>query len=453
MEKALKKGELRREVGLGVAILFVIGSAIGSGIFTAPQNLAQSSTPAVSIIAWIITALGSIMIALSFSNMAVKIPETGGCVEYTRAAFGEFAAFLVAWTYWIGQSTGGAALITACLRYMSKIFPAIGSNNLLAFIVGCALFWVLTYFNVKGIKQGMLVSTLTTLCKLLPLLIFVALAVFHFNPALFNTVSNASAQVYGKNQLSSLPIAIAITMWAFAGMEGATTAGGEIKDPERNIKRATIFGTLGLVAVYILVSTLSAGILPQGKLAQSNAPIADMLNAMTGGTWGGFFISLGVVISTLGCANGGIIMASRSAFAAAQDKLFPSIFGRVNPKYNTPAASIILSSIISTILIAMNYFKSLNSAYEFIMLLATLTVLPPYAFVAAADIVVARKQGKKITVGSFIKNSLIPLIAFAYVLYAIYGTGSDSVMWGFILMLAGIPFYLYIRLKTNSEKL
>lgn len=452
MKKENNEDGLKREVGLGVAILFVIGSTIGSGIFMAPQNLAKSSSPGVSILAWIITGLGAIMIALSFASVAAKIPKTGGCVEYTRVAFGEFAAFIVAWFYWIGQSTGGAALIIACLRYMSKIFPVIANSNLLAFVIGCTIFCLLTYINIRGIRQGMMVSTITTICKLLPLALFVLLAIFHFDPANFHTVSQVSVQKNGSNGLSSLSAAIAITMWSFTGIESATTAGGEIKDPEKNIKRATILGTLGLVVVYLLVSILSTGILPQDQLAQSKAPIADMLNKMTGGTWGGLFIAAGVVISTLGCANGGIIVASRSAFSAAQNNLFPPIFSRLNKKYNTPSASIIISSIFSLILISMNYFKGLNAAYEFVMLLATMVALPPYVFVAAADIVIARKQGDKITIFSFIKNSLVPLLAFIYALYTIYGTGSESVMWGFLLMLGGIPLYLFVRLRANVKE-
>lgn len=136
----------------------------------APQNMAASTSPVVSIVAWIIAAAGSIMIALSFANLAVKFPKTGGCVEYTYAAFGEFPAFSVAWLYWVGQSTGGATLIVGCLRYMSKIFPVIGTNNLLAFVLGVLILVVLIYINIRGIKQGIIVSNITTVCKLLPLL-------------------------------------------------------------------------------------------------------------------------------------------------------------------------------------------------------------------------------------------------------------------------------------------
>lgn len=451
MEKLDKSDGLKKEISLGAAILFVIGSTIGSGIFMAPQNMAASTSPVVSIVAWIIAAAGSIMIALSFANLAVKFPKTGGCVEYTYAAFGEFPAFSVAWLYWVGQSTGGATLIVGCLRYMSKIFPVIGTNNLLAFVLGVLILVVLIYINIRGIKQGIIVSNITTVCKLLPLLFFVFLAIFNFNPALFHTVSKVSVKTSG-NGFSSLPIAIAIAMWSFVGLESATTAGGEIKNGEKNIKKATIFGTLGLVAVYLLVSILSTGVLTQDKLAVSKAPLADMINVMTGGNWGGIFIALAVIVSTIGCANGGIILASRSAFAAAEHKLFPPVFAKVDKKYHTPAASIALSGIVSMVLLSMNYFKGLNAAYQFIMLLATLTALPPYILAAAADIVLTRKQSAKLNLWNFIKNSIVPLLAFAYVLYAMWGTGADAVMWGFILMLGGIPLYLYIRLKTSLEK-
>ncbi len=451
MENIHTDDGLKREIGLGTATLFVIGSTMGSGIFLAPQNLAKASSPDISIIAWIITALGAIMIALSFADMANKIPRTGGCVEYTHAAFGDLAAFFVAWFYWIAQTTGGATLIIACLRYMSKIFPILSTNNLLAFLVGSGMFCCLSYINIKGIRQGMLVSNITTICKLLPLLLFVILAACYFDPASFHTVSQMSIEKNGSNSFISLSAAIAITMWSFTGIESATTAGGEIKNPRKNIKWATILGTLGLVIIYLLISTLSTGILSQDQLAQSQAPIADMLDKMTGGMWGGMFIAIAVIISTLGCANGGIIVASRSAFSAAKNNLFPPIFSKLDKKHNTPAASIIISSFLSIALISMNYFKGLNAAYEFVMLLATMAALPPYIFVAAADILIARQQGNKITILNFIKNGFVPLLALLYSIYAVYCTGAEAVMWGFLLMLSGIPFYLFVKLRTAAK--
>lgn len=437
---------LKRELGLAAATAIVVGNMIGSGIFMAPQGLAESSNPKAAVLAWIITAVGSMLLALSFAKLGVAMPKTGGPIVYTRAAFGEFAAFLIAWTYWIGAWVGNAAIITAFMSYLTYFFPIFGDNRLLAFLMSSLILWIFTLLNYRGVKEAGIVGIVTTTLKILPLIVFAIIAGIHFNPSYFSTVS--SNEVAGMSTLSG---AIAITLWAFVGLESATVPAGEIKDPEKNIRKSTVYGTLITAIIYILISVLAIGGMEQAKLAESKAPLADIINAVTGGTWGGTFIALGAVISTLGATSGWILVTARSAFAAAEDKLFPSIFGKVHPKYRTPGAALIISGIVANILLIMNYVSSLTSAFNFMLLLATLAFLPAYSFSAAAEIVLLRKQSKDFNIWNFIKNSFLALLAFIYSIYAIYGTGAEVVMYGFILMLIGIPFYVYMKFQNKAN--
>jgi amino acid transporter len=436
--------ELKRELGLLPATAIVVGNMIGSGIFMAPQGLAAASNPKTTIIAWIITALGSMLLALSFANLGVKIPKTGGPIVYTREAFGEFPAFLIAWTYWIGSWVGNAAIITAFMNYLSYFFPVFSQSKPLAFLTSSLILWALTYINYRGVKEAGIVSMITTVLKILPLIVFAIIALTHFNISYFNTVS--SKEVSG---LSTLPAAIAITLWSFVGLESATIPAGEIKDPERNIKLSTIYGTLITVAIYLAISILAIGAMPQDMLANSNAPLADIINYATEQKWGGTLIALGAVISTLGATSGWILITARSSFAAAEDKLFPKVFAKVHPKYNTPSASLIISGIAANILLVMNYVSSLTSAFNFMLLLATLSFLPAYSFTAAAEILLLRNKDENFNLLNFIKSSFISILAFAYSIYAIYGTGAEVVMYGFILMLIGIPFYVYQKIQNR----
>ncbi|GFR35609.1 amino acid permease [Thermobrachium celere] len=436
--------ELKRELGLLPATAIVVGNMIGSGIFMAPQGLAAASNPKSTIIAWIITALGSMLLALSFANLGVKMPKTGGPIVYTREAFGEFPAFLIAWTYWIGSWVGNAAIITALMNYLSFFFPVFSQSKPLAFLTSSLILWALTYVNYRGVKEAGIVSMITTVLKILPLVVFSVIALTHFNISYFNTVS--SKEVSG---FSTLPAAIAITLWSFVGLESATIPAGEIKDPERNIKLSTIYGTLITVAIYLAISILAIGAMPQDMLANSNAPLADIINYATGQKWGGTLIALGAVISTLGATSGWILITARSSFAAAEDKMFPQIFAKVHPKYNTPSASLIISGIAANILLVMNYVSSLTSAFNFMLLLATLSFLPAYSFTAAAEILLLKNKDKNFNLVKFIKSSFISILAFAYSIYAIYGTGAEVVMYGFILMLIGIPFYVYQKIQNR----
>ncbi|WP_027309120.1 amino acid permease [Caloramator sp. ALD01] len=436
--------ELKRELGLLPATAIVVGNMIGSGIFMAPQGLAAASNPKTTIFAWIITALGSMLLALSFANLGVKMPKTGGPIVYTREAFGEFPAFLIAWTYWIGSWVGNAAIITAFMNYLSYFFPVFSQSKPLAFLTSSLILWALTYINYRGVKEAGIVSMITTVLKILPLIIFAIIALTHFNISYFNTVS--SKEVSG---LSTLPAAIAITLWSFVGLESATIPAGEIKNPERNIKLSTIYGTLITVAIYLAISILAIGAMPQDMLANSNAPLADIINYATGQKWGGTLIALGAVISTLGATSGWILITARSSFAAAEDKMFPKVFAKVHSKYNTPSASLIISGIAANILLVMNYVSSLTSAFNFMLLLATLSFLPAYSFTAAAEILLLKNKDKNFNLINFIKSSFISILAFAYSIYAIYGTGAEVVMYGFILMLIGIPFYVYQKIQNR----
>jgi len=257
-----------------------------------------------------------------------------------------------------------------------------------------------------------------------------------------------SSEVSG---MSTLPAAIAVALWAFVGLESATVPAGEIKNPEKNIKKSTIIGTLIAAIIYILISIVAMGAMGQAQLAKSDAPLADIINASTNGTWGGTFIAIGAIISTLGATSGWILTTGRSAYAAAEEKLFPPIFAKVNKKFATPAASLIISGICANILLILNYVGSLRSAFDFMILLGTLAFLPAYTFAAAAEIVLIKKYPGKFNLWNFLKNSFISLLALTYSIYAIYGTGSEVVMYGFILMLAGIPFYTYMMLKQKNE--
>lgn len=440
-------GKLKKDLGFPAAVAMVVGSVIGSGIFMAPQNMAEATNPKTAMLAWIITAAGSICIVLSFSHMVELIPRTGGPVIYADAAFGQWGGFSIAWSYWACAWISQAAFITGGVRYLSVIFPIIDQNRVIAFVVASSLLWILNIINIFGVKKAGYVQVATTICKLVPLIVFVILALFHFNIINFNTVSSLQVDNSG-----TLPSAIAITMWAFLGFEMATVPAGETKNAGSNLKKAVLYGTLFVAIVYLIINFLASGILPQSQLARSTAPFADMINFMVGGTWAGKFIAIGVVISVLGAANGNVIVISRTAYGAAKIKLFPDIFTKINSKYGTPVISIIISGVLTNLILTLNYVKSLNAAFTFMILIATLSSMPAYLMTEGAEILFLKNKFDKISIGKFLKSSAIPLIAFIYTLYITYATGAKAVMWGFMLIAVGMPFYIYIKIKNGETE-
>lgn len=444
LEKDVK---LKRELGLGAATAIVVGNIIGSGIFMAPSSFARVTNPKTALTAWLITAIGSLLIALSFANLGSKIPKTGGPIVYTRMAFGDFAGFLIAWSFWIGSWVGNAAIITAFMSYFTYFFPT-ASNPLIAFLVSSLVLWGLTAINIFGVKYVGKLGIISTILKIGILLAFIVIATITFNPAYLNTVSSSNVSGF-----STLPAAIAIALWSFIGLESATVTGGEIKDPEKNIRKSTIYGLIIASIIYIIMSVVAMGAMTQEDLANSQAPLADIINAATGDTWGGTFIAIGALISTLGATSGWLLTTARCAVGAAEDGLFPSIMKRINPKVNTPVVSLVISGICTNLLLVMNYVGTLQSAFDFMILLSTLSFLPAYSFCTTAEIVLFFKGNGRFNFFSFLKNSFFSLLAFIYSIYAIYGTGAECVMYGFILMLIGIPIYVYMLLQKNNDSI
>lgn len=435
-------GKLKRDLGLWAATAIVIGNMIGSGIFTAPQSLAAASNPTSSIIAWLITSVGSLFLALVFAKLGALYPRSGGPIVYTRLAYGEFAAFLIAWTFWIGMWVGNAAIITAVVRYLTIFFPALGTNGLLAFIVSSSILWLFTLINLKGVKEAGFVGIVTTVAKISVLIVVIAVAFWGFSFDNFYTVSAAELSGFG-----SIPVAVAITLWSYIGLESASVTGGEIKNPARNIKLSTILGFSITAAIYILTSFAAMGAMPQSELANSTAPMSDIINRISGGTWGGWFMALGVIVAAGGATSGWILTTARSSFAAGEEKLFPSFFARVHKRYSTPSVSLIVSGVLANVLLSLNYVLSLTDAFNFMILLATLAFLPAYSFSAAAQILLTNTEEKSWR--KLLKASIIPLLAFIYCVYTTYAAGAEVAMYTFILMLLGIPVFVVMRLQNR----
>ena len=431
----MKEKQMKKEITLFMATMLVCGNMIGSGVFMLPATLAEVSGPMATIIAWILTTIGSILLALSFANLGSKFTETGGAYQYTKEAFGEFVGFISAWLYWNGSWIGNAAIIVALVSYSTAIFPSL-NNPLISIIYGSAILWIFTIINIINVKVAGKLQSYITVFKIVFFGIFIVIAFLNFD------INNITPLIPEAKGLETIPLAAASTLWAFVGLESATVTGGEITNPEKNIRKSTIYGIVIASIIYLLISIGSMGAMSNSELAASQAPLIEILfNAL--GSSIGKILAISVVICILGTTIGWLLSTARIAYAAGKDRVFPKVFGELHPKYDTPAKSLIIGSVLVNILLIMNYQKGMVSAFTFITILATLTFLPVYLLSVCAEIMIMFRDEKNITVYKFIKKAFIPLLAFIYALWAIYGSGAETVMWGFILMLLGIPFYIY----------
>ncbi len=379
----------------------------------------------------------SALLALVFANLGRALPRTGGPYAYARRAFGDFIGFQTAWGYWIAVWAGNAAIAVAFVGYLAVFWPAVGTHQLLGALAAIALIWLLTFVNVLGARESGAVQVVTTILKFVPLAVIGIIGLFFIHGGNYTPFAPHG----GVGAISS---AATLTLWAFIGLESATVPADEVKDPERTIPRATIIGTALTTVLYIVATIAIMGIIPTAQLAHSTSPFADAAAQIFGGGWDKV-IALVAMISTFGALNGWIMLQGRVPLAAAEDGMFPAPFARVHGTRRTPVFGLVVSSVLVSALLLMNYTKGLVDVFTFVILLATLTTLVPYAYSAAAQAWLWLVERERFQPLHLIRDTVIATLAFAYSVWAIAGAGQDIVTKGFVLLLCGVPIYIGMR--------
>lgn len=402
---------------------------IGAGVFLLPATMAAYQ--GIGIIGWILASIGALTLALVFGKLSKLYPQiNGGPYAYSRIGLGEFAGFLVAWGYWISIWCTNAAIAVALVGYLGAFFPELTGSPFLSSLTGLFFIWFFTWVNSKDIKTIGAVQVLTTILKVIPIAFLIIVGMFY--------VDFSKAFVFPFTSGSILPDITAVTtltFFAFLGMESATVPGSSIKSPEKTIQKATLFGTVFTTILYILSFIVIIGIIPPETLANSTAPFADTAFEIWGNT-GKYLVAFGAVASTMGALNGWILIQGQIPASAAKDSLFPKFFKRTN-KNGSPILGIICSSVLATILMLCNYSKTLVEAFSYMMKLSTLSVLLPYLFSIATLALVVKKRNQK--------TLFLTGLAFLFSLWIVIGCGAEIVFLGFLLLLLGIPAYVYLK--------
>ena len=432
----------KRNLGLWMCTALVVGNMIGSGIFMLPASLAAFGS--ISILAWLFTGAGAILLAVVFFRLSRRSPGVGGPYAFGREVFGDFIGFVVAWGYWISIWSGNAAIAVALVSYLSVFWPALDSNALLAISVALGSIWFLTIINSIGIRQAGWAQVVTTILKLIPLLVIAALGLFFFD------ISNLKPLVRSTTTpFSAVTAAATLTLFAFMGLESATVPADNIENPRETIPRATMLGTLFTGFIYILCTVAVMGVLKQDVLIKSPAPFADAAAVMFG-PWARLAVAAGAAISCFGALNGWTLVQGQVPRAVALDGLFPPFFAKLS-KRGTPVMGLIFSSCLVSLLMIMSFSKGLIEKFNFIILLATLTCLLPYAVAALAEMVHLFRERISIKPGRFLRLLIVVGLAFTYAIWTIIGSGPEVMMWGGVLIAAGIPVFLWYKFKSSSS--
>lgn len=417
----------RRTLGFWAAWSMTVGVMIGSGIFTLPAVLAPKGL--LGFGGWIISAGGAICLALTLSRLAAQTRKSGGPFVYAHQTFGEFTGFLMAWAYWCSYWSALPAIAIAFIGYLAVFIPGIDRNSLQAILAGLIVIWVLTINATRGMKAAAFAQLVMTVFKIAPLLAVIALGA-----ATGKAENLPPPNPEGTPLLPLFAATSLLTMWAFIGMEAATLPAGAVKDAERVIPRAVTIGTLTVTALYLAATAAVMALVPMETLRHSTSPFADAARGL--GSVAPYAVAIGAMISTAGAINGSIIVCGEIALAAAMDGLAPKSFARLGPG-GSPVFALVVSSILGSILLVLNYTRGFIGAFQFLVMMSTVTIIFPLLVSAAAEI--TRSLGKSVA------GLVVAALASLYCLFVIFGAGAESLFWGVVLILAGVPVYFVIR--------
>jgi APA family basic amino acid/polyamine antiporter len=423
-----------KALGLWTCLALVVGNMVGAGAYLVPSSLGAYGS--IGLVGWVATAAGALCLALVFARMGSIMPAEGGPYAYTREAFGDFPAFLVAWGYWVSVWIGNAAIATAFTSYLTPFFPAIEQSPAVMASVALAAIWFLTALNIWGLREAALLQLVTTVLKILPLVAVATIGLFWIDIG-----SYAPMNVSGESHISAVTATALLTLWGFMGLESATIPADEVENPKRIIPLATILGTMVTGAIYLLSAAVLMGVMSPAELAASPAPFAEAATRMWGGL-AGTLVAAGAAIAGFGVLNGWVLMQGQMPLAPARDGLFPARLGHLSER-GTPVFGLVVSSILCTVLVLTNYSRGLVGLFTFALILATVTVLLSYVLTPLAHIVLIRRDPERWGVGATGWTTLVSVLAAGYSMWAIFGAGLREVLLGVALFAAGVPVYLW----------
>src|SRR5215469_13331452 len=439
--------------GLPVATALIMGSIIGVGIFNLPTSLAAYGP--ITLVSMALTTVGAIALALMFAALCRRLPADGGPYAYARVAFGNRIGFFNAWSYWISSWAGNAGIAVGWVLYVEEFINK-GGNKLFTVLLVLVGLWVPAFINLSGAKNMGSVQIVTTVLKFAALAFMSTVGLFYIKSANF-TPWNVSTE----STVGAIGAGMSIALFSYIGVEVASVAAGKVRDPDRNVPKSTVFGTLATAVVYMLSLTAVFGIVPSAQLSKSNAPFSTALNTMFGGTWAGYVMAVVVIISGFGALNGWTMICAEMPLAAAKDGLFPERFNRISHR-GVPAFGIIASTVLASIAMAINYIGSGGaSVFTTLVLMTGITSAIPYAFSALAQIKWRLIDNRTVHTPRFVRDMIVAVLSLVFSILFIWysrNTGhSFFVYWApFLLaggaLLLGIPVYAAQRGKMTEPE-
>ncbi|MDP3971357.1 MAG: amino acid permease [Candidatus Nanopelagicales bacterium] len=451
----VEEADKGRALGLPQATALIVGGIVGTGLFGMPGLV--GSYGMMSVLTLVVVTIGAMALALMFGSLVKRIPAAGGPYAYSRFYFGDFAGFTSAWPYWITAWAGNAGIVVIWTNYVISLFGLDNQSRVIAMVIAMIGLWIPAFVNLAGVKNMGAFQVITTILKFVPLVFVVTVGlVFAFGRRNFPEFNTS-----GTDFLTAFSTCAALLLFSYLGVELASVAAGKIRNPEKNVPRATILGTLVCGIAYILSLIAILGIVPTDTLNESgSASFSVAMNEIFGGTWAGTIMSAFIVISGIGALNGWTMICAEMPQAAANEDLFPKFFAKVS-KRGVPYWGIIFSTALAS---AFTLFAYLTTASDelsaagstgvlgILVLLTGVTAAVPYFFSALAQIFYLMTKGRVVQPKTFAKDMVIGVAAMLFSFWFVFGSGEQATFYAYLIILIGYGVLtgLYIRRKRNN---
>jgi putrescine:ornithine antiporter len=419
-----------KKMGVIQLTILTVVNMMGSGIILLPSKLAQVGT--ISILSWLVTAVGSVALAYAFAKCGRYSKKGGGMGGYAEYSFGKAGNFMTNYTYGISLVIANVAIATTTVGYLTT-FLQWNLSPVYVCLATIAILWLATIPNFWGASVTGKIGAVTVWGIILPIVGLSIFGWFWFDADLYR----ASWNPQNMPVWNAVTASISITLWAFLGLESACANTDAVENPEKNVPIAVLFGTVGTAIIYIASTNVIAGIVPNADLLNSSAPFGVVFTQIFNSTIGQIVIGM-MIISCFGSLLGWQFTVAQVFKSSSDEGYFLPAFGKVTAS-NTPLIGMIILTVIQTLLTFMTISPSLVTQFNVLVNLAVVTNLVPYILSMAAVSVLLKmahssKKEWAITVS-------VAVVALAYSFYAVYGAGEEAVFWGAIVTFLGWVFY------------
>lgn len=434
------------KLGIFGLAAIVVSSMVGGGIFSLPQNMAQSAAVGSVILAWLVTGFGMYFIANTFRILSDARPDlTSGIYMYAKAGYGDYMGFNIGWSYWLCQIFGNVGYAVITMDALNYFFPGVftGGNNLYSIIGGSILIWGFNFLVLRGVKQATFINLIATIVKIIPLILFIIIMafVFHWDKFHFDFWGNMATDKLG-GVGTQIKNTMLVTLWSFIGIEGAVVLSGRAQKAS-DVGKATVLGFLGCLVIYVLLSILPFGFMDQAALAQEpNPSTAGVLQAVVG-PWGAWLMNIGLIVAILASWLSWTMIVAEMPYAMAKDGSFPKLFAKENEE-GAPSSSLWVTSGLMQLAILMVYFAS--NAWNTMLSITAVMVLPAYLVSCMFLWKISEDKQLQNSAGVSRTMALITgILGTVYAVWLIYAAGLSYLFMAVIFIALGIPFYIWAR--------